>query len=245
MNNLSNQPLKCLLLPGLHGTNELYDPLIRELEKLSSKEDIVLDIRALNYPLNINQQYQTLTDWIQQEIDFDKIEVPLLVIAESFSTPIALLLAEAHPDKICAVILASGFCASPLNINFALLPLRPLFMIPPPRVALKHFLLDEDATKEELKKLREMIHAVPSKILSQRLHSVLTLKETNLPVIPNMPLLLLQAQHDALISWNIQNQLESHLPHAETHWIDSPHLLFQFKPQLAAKHIVEFISNLN
>ncbi len=249
MNDSSIQPtqsIDCLLLPGLHGTADLYAALIRHLNKRSAKKGLTFNYNALTYPQNIKQKYGSLVKWIQQEINIDSIETPkLLIIAESFSAPIALRLADANPDKVSAVVIAAGFCASPVNMTFGLLPLRPLFMVSPPRAALKHFLLGENVKKKKLNKLRSLLNSIPSKILSQRLRSVLTLEEANLPAISDTPLLLLQAQHDALIPWDIQNQLESHLPHAETRWFDSPHLLFQSRPKAAAKQIVKFISQLD
>jgi len=246
MNDLLNQQTKtidCLLLPGLHGTDELYADLISHLNKYSAKKDLQLNLNALNYPLNIKQRYGSLIEWIQQEINIDSIQSPIVIIAESFSAPMALRIANNHPDKIKAVVIAAGFCASPVNMAFALLPLRPLFIMSPPRAALKHFLLEENTSKEKVNKLRIIMNSIPAKILAQRLRAVLTLEEANLPIISDTPLLLLQAQHDALLPWDIQNQLESHLPHGETHWVDSPHLLLQSRPKIAAKQILKFISN--
>ncbi len=242
---MTNQPIDCILLPGLHGTEELYTPLIKALDKLVTQKELVLNFKTVTYPINIKQSYESLTEWVSQELDFNNSkQEKIVIIAESFSTPISLYLADLYPEKVSAVIVASGFCASPVNMSFALLPLRPLFILSPPRAALRHFLLGDDATKEKLNELRATLNSIPSKMLSQRLRSVLTLEETNIPSIPKTPLLLLQAQNDGLIPWEDQNQLESHLPHSETHWIDSPHLLFQSRPKIAAKHIIEFISNL-
>jgi len=240
-----NQSLDCLLLPGLHGTGDLYAPLIKELEKRAAKKNVELNLKALSYPTNIKQRYHSLIEWLEQEIDFEDSDRKIVIIAESFSSPIALRLADAYPEKVSGVVIASGFCASPVNMSFALLPLRPLFMLSPPRAALRHFLLGDDATKEKLNELRAILNSIPSKILSQRLRNVLSLEEAKLPSIPETSLLLLQAQQDGLIPWEVQNQLESHLPHSETHWIDSPHLLFQTRPKLSAKHIVEFITHLD
>lgn len=227
-------PHTAILLPGLHGSDKLYSELITQLGIKDSAQSIC-------YPEDIAQSYSSLYQWLTIHVDFTS---PKIIIAESFSTPLALRLAANFPDTVRAVICAGGFCSSPISTAFALLPLRPLFMLKPPLMAIQHFLLGEEASEDSVKALQAILHGVPSHIISQRIRSVLALNAADTANIGNTPALLLQAQDDNIIPWETQNQLENHLPSAEVHWLDSPHLLFQTHPKKSAKIIQTFLASI-
>ncbi len=223
-----------ILLPGLHGSDVLYGDLVSQL-------DIASSAQCISYPEDIEQSYSELYTWLTIQVDFSS---PKVIIAESFSTPLALQIAANFPDQIKAVIIAGGFCSTPISSAVALLPLRPLFMLKPPLMAIQHFLLDRESDEKLLKKVQSVIHRVPTHILNQRIRSILALDPADTPSINDTPTLLLQAQNDKLVRWEVQNQLENHLPHAEVHWLDSPHLLFQSHPKQAANLINRFLEKV-
>lgn len=233
---------KLIFLPGLHGTAELFDDLTEQLTLLG----VSFQPTLISYPLDFEQSYENILQWLCSHLELDKksSDSKAIIIAESFSTPLALRLADVFPQQISAVVIGGGFCASPANPGLALLPLRPLLMITPPRSAVRHYLVGAESTSELVDQVRSVIKKVSSNILTQRISSTLTLEEEQTPTIADTPVLLLQAQHDALIPWEIQNQLEQHLPHAQTHWLDSPHLIFQTHPDICASYIVEFLTTL-
>ena len=244
MNNQNQSAIECILLPGMHGTADLFSPLIEALENFSSRANnsIKLQHHALSYPIDIEQSYPNLLEWLEKTVD---LSTEKIIVAESFSTPLALRLAANHPDQIKAVVICAGFCASSASPSLALLPLRPLFMVSPPRAAVTHFLLGSDTSRDQVDLIRDNIKKIPAKPLSQRVRTILSLEESDTPVIPNTPVLLLQAQNDAVIPWEHQNQLEGHLPHSVTHWVDSPHLILQTNPQECAEHILQFLTQLD
>ncbi len=231
-----------MFLPGLHGTDELYDGLIDQLNLL----EVSFHPTLISYPADLKQSYKKLFKWLCSHLALDQKNVgyQTVIIAESFSTPLALKLADKFTPQVKAVIIGGGFCASPTNPGFALLPLRPLFMIAPPRSAVRHFLTGAESSPELVDKVRSAVKKVSSKTLTQRISSILTLEEEQTPTIPKIPVLLLQAEHDAIIPWEIQNQLEQHLPHAVSHWLDSPHLIFQAQPETCASHIITFLGKI-
>jgi len=233
-----------IFLPGLHGTDQLFEDLIEQLNLLEGS----LQTTLINYPPDLKQSYKNLFDWLYTHLALDQKNVTdeanIVIIAESFSTPLALKLADKFPQQVKAVIIGGGFCASPANSSFALLPLRPLFMIAPPRSAVRHFLTGPESSPELVGKVRSAVKVISSRNLSQRIRSILTLEEEQTPTIPKTPALLLQAEHDAIIPWEAQNQLENHLSHAECHWLESPHLIFQAQPETCASRIVEFLGKI-
>ena len=239
-------PVILTFLPGLHGTAELYGGIKERLPHHFQSEYI-------NIPSSGKQDYRTLTDWLDKKLtddshDLDKIQQKRIIIAESFSGPLALRWAAKNPDKVAGVILVASFCETPLNPGIsllALLPLRPLFMVKPPTKALRHFLIGDDASDEEVTRLRAVVQTIPSATLTKRVRAILELMERDSPSLPNVPMMFLQAQTDNLIPWDAQQKLESCYPNARTHWIESPHLMLQRHPQQSLKLILEFVSDIN
>lgn len=223
-------------LPGLHGTDDLYDGLCSALPSSATKETI-------NLPQKGKQNYRALNDWLGQKLD-DQPSKPRVLVAESFSGPLALHYASKHPDQIAAVILGASFCDAPLNPGIALLPLRPLFMVKPPKKALSYFLAGDEATDAKLASLRSVIQQIPSGTLSKRIRAVLELDSAEAPTLTDLPILILQADQDNLIPWEAQQRLESRYPHAKVNWINSPHLIFQSHPNQCMKIMLEFIDSL-
>ncbi|MGJ8655123.1 MAG: alpha/beta fold hydrolase [Akkermansiaceae bacterium] len=243
--NTRKNNINLVFLPGLHGTAELFDNLVSRIQRLEINLEVSFQTTLISYPTDLKQSYAKLFKWLCSDLSLDKTTgQQTVIIAESFSTPLALKLANKFPKAIHAVIIGGGFCASPANPGFALLPIRPLFLIAPPRTAVRHFLTGTNSSSELVTKVRSAVKHIPAKTLSQRTRSILTLEEEQTPTIINTPVLLLQAEHDALIPWEVQNQLEQHLPHATSHWIDSPHLIFQAHPQSCAQLIVKFLGSL-
>jgi pimeloyl-[acyl-carrier protein] methyl ester esterase len=231
--------LHLIFLPGLHGTSELFDHLVEQLKLQVGSFQSTL----ISYPTDRKQSYKKLFKWLCTELALDQnsSDRKTVIIAESFSTPLALRLADKFPQQINALVIGGGFCSSPANPAFSLFPLRLLFMLVPPPSAVRHFLTGPESSSELVDKVRATIKNVSSKILSQRIRSVLTLEEEKTPIAPDTPILLLQAEHDAIISWETQNQLEQHLPHAQSHWLNSPHLIMQVHPEICASSIAEFL----
>lgn len=219
------------LLPGLHGTSELYEPLVQLLHEQ--------EVECISYPHDRPQSYELLTEWLSHHIDWSK---PRILIAESFSGPLALMMTAEFPYSVQALVLAASFCASPSNPNLALLPLRPLMMLRPPKAAIRHFLIGSAASDTETKQLQDLVSTIPSKVMSERIRSILSLESADCPNLKDTPMLILQASEDNVIPWEAQNQLCMHYEHAVTHWIDSPHLILQVCPLECHSLISQFIS---
>lgn len=220
-------------LPGLHGTDKLFSAITKVIPSNVATELIEL-------PASGKQDYSTLTQWLDQQLPGSPKR---LLIAESFSGPLAIRLAALRPEQISGIVLCASFCDAPLNPGIAMLPLRPLFMVKPPNSALRHFLLGSDASDIELTELRKVIQAISSGTLVKRVRTILNLEESDNPPIDKIPMLILQAQSDNLVPWEAQSRLISSYPKASVHWIESPHLILQREPQQCVTRIQQFIEN--
>ena len=101
-------------------------------------------------------------------------EAPYAIVAESFSGPLALWLAQRAPISPRAVVLVASFVRSPRAFPSWLRGLlRPgLFAVPPPRPLLRRWTLGEDAGAEAVSELREVLAAVRPAVLASRLREV-------------------------------------------------------------------------
>jgi len=92
-----------LVLPGLDGTDVFFRPFLEALP--ASVQASFVDL-----PADGAYRYEELVDVVRRRIaDMP----PLYVFASSFSGPLAIMLAEAEPQKVRGLILAATFVRSP------------------------------------------------------------------------------------------------------------------------------------
>ncbi|MEI6654008.1 MAG: alpha/beta hydrolase [Verrucomicrobiota bacterium] len=221
-----------VMLPGLDGTAHLYQQaLALEWEGMR--------VTAMPLPGHGPQGYDALTSALAPTLP----QGDLVLLAESFSTPLAMLLAAREAARIKALVLVCGFCANPQPSGLGWLPLQPLLSLRPPVFLLKQFLTGDDAPQTLLDVLGEALRQVPAATLAERVRVVLALREADCPALGDLPVLLLQARHDRVIPWDAQSQLERHFPEATCHWVDGPHLLLQTRSQECRDVIVGFLAD--
>ncbi|MEI7956328.1 MAG: alpha/beta hydrolase [Verrucomicrobiota bacterium] len=205
-----------VMLPGLHGTVRLYEPAL-------AMDWGGMKAVAMALPSHGAQDYVSLAKGLSPTLPAGD----LVLLAESFSTPLAMLLAAKGLPRVKALVLVSGFCSSPQPGGIGWLPLQPIFSLTPPVFLLKQFLTGEDASPDLLAALTATADRAPAATLAERVRVVLALREEECPDLGGLPVLLLQARQDRVIPWDAQSQLERHFPEAVCHWIDGPHLLMQ------------------
>lgn len=101
---MTGKPVRLVLLPGLHGTAELFAPL---LEILPSHIRPV----PVSYPASLQtfEHYVRFASTIAEaEADADTV-----LLAESFSGPIGLALLENPPANVVALVLVATFAEAP------------------------------------------------------------------------------------------------------------------------------------
>ena len=235
--SLSSENYLWTFLPGLHGTDDLYG-------ELASCLPDGVETELINLPTKGKQDYKTLTCWLKRHLD-DSSARKRVLVAESFSGPLALAYAASQPEGVAAIVLGASFCEAPHNPGIALLPLRPLFMIKPPRKALEHFLIGSDASGEKVRELGNTISTISASTLTKRVRAVLELEEADAPSLPDIPMLILQAKDDNLIPWEAQQRLELRYPDAHVHWIPAPHLIFQRHPEVCMEKMQDFTRSID
>ena len=212
-----------ILLPGLHGTDELWPPLLSLIPP-----DLPRII--VSYPTDQILSRNELLHLIEQTVPPDR---PLLLIAESFSGPLAVEFAARHPDRVLALVLGATFVTPPLptwlcrhaafiaqHFLSTLMHMRSLL---PDRIA--------DATVGRAS--RDALRNVRPAVVASRLRII---AETDCRhLLPNcrMPLLYLQAARDIVVPPRCFAQIQALCPHARLHQLQCSHMLFQRKPREA------------
>ena len=95
--------MKVVLLPGLDGTGRLFAPLLRALPGL---EPIVV-----SYPCREVLDVQGLLHVIEGALPTE----PYILVAESFSGPLAVRVAARRPLGLRGLVLVASFVRSPLG----------------------------------------------------------------------------------------------------------------------------------
>lgn len=220
-----------VLLPGLDGTGLLT-------EEFAAGDWKGLAVRVMPIPHQGPQDYPSLAKRIRADLP----PGPLILLGESFSSPLALLIAEQERQRVAALILAGGFCSSPVSPALSLIPVRPLFLIRPPATILRKFLAGHDAPKPLIQRISRAIRSVSSGVLTERVRVILALQEKDCPAPEGVPTLLLQARQDAMIPWETQSRLERHFVEPTVVWIDSPHLLLATRPGSCREAVLTFLA---
>jgi len=223
-----------VILPGLDGTGLLT-------EEFAAGDWKGLAVQVMPIPIEGPQDYPSLA----KRLAADLPPGPLILLGESFSSPLALLLAARERQRVIALVLAGGFCSSPVSPALSLIPVRPLFLIRPPTTILRKFLAGADASKALIQRMSQAIRSVSSGTLTERVRVILALQEKDCPAPEGVPTLLLQARQDAMISWETQSRLERHFVEPTVIWIDSPHLLLATRPEACREAVLGFLESRN
>lgn len=225
--------LDYILLPGMDGKADLLGPLMDALPEAPRKSvPHYLTDTVVNY------------DQLLSMLEFIVPEAPYLLIAESYSTPLAIRFAASHPSHLQGLVLCAGFASSPLRgwrRKVALITSRFLFRLQPSCSALESFLIGKGADLALLNQLQTSIAAVKPKVLAARLNEVLNCDVRGDLTKIGVPTLYIQAQNDRLIGPGSLSEILALKPDIVVEQIPGPHLLFQREPIKAAAAIERFV----
>ena len=229
---------KVVLLPGLDGTGALFGEFVKPLPR-TVEGTIVSD------PAGLELSYAELMPIIGAAAP---ITDPYVLLAESFSTPLAIQFAATRPPNLRGLILCAGFASSPAKglrrlAGQFLAPI--LFRLPLPGFAKSFWLVGPGAPPSLHHAIRAALSTVPPEVLFARLRAVLRCDARHELSRIEVPILLLQASGDRLVRASSAEEMLLSRPDATLKTIDGPHLLIQREPQKAAAAVMEFIDSLN
>jgi len=212
------------MLPGLDGTGSMSTPLLSALQAHG------MTTQAIALPAQGGQDYATLARWLWPQLP----RPPFILLAESFSGPLAVELAARQPAALRGLVLAATFARRPVPLPAAgAALLSPAWPVPPVAM-LARLLLGRWRTGEHMSMLRDALAQIPATTLRQRAAATLRVDVRALLPQIGVPTLCRQASHDRLLWPPSVAELQTLLPDARHMALDGPHLLLQACAEPAA-----------
>ena len=226
-----------VLLPGLDGTGMLFADLVAELPP-------TLRVNIARYPADRFLSYSELVSCVKEIIPSS----PFLLVAESFSTPLAAKLAATRTPNLVGLVMCAGFITNPVGAWSLLVSAlaRPLlFRLSPPRLVLEHFLIGASPPDVLEAGVRQALRLVNPDVLARRVRAVLDCDAREDLARTKVPMMYIQADSDRLVRADCFEEVQRLRPDTMLVSIPAPHLVFQRQPRKAAEVIVRFILDLS
>ncbi len=205
------------LLPGLHGTPDLYAPL------LATAPDWPHSTCA--YPADLSA---TANSIVQAIADSVPVGTPYVLVAESFSGPFAVKFAAQRPAGLTAIVLVNTFLRIPMRPFVACTALVPVWH---PWFLTRALLLNRVSNKEVVALCRRIIGDLSGSLIAARLRLLCTVDSRQAASSVAVPTLILRGTHDRLVWGQYSRVIARHLSHATVRQLPGPHLLLQSHPR--------------
>lgn len=220
-----------VLLPGLDGSGDFFEPLIEALPD-------GFDAIVVRYPGDQPLDYPGHVAFVNSQLPSGQ---PFVVVAESFSGPVAIMLAEKYPPGLLGVVLCATFAVNPhpaLHGLRGLIPVLPVHSFPMSFLA--WLLLRDEANPAWASRIKAALRRSSAAAIRARLASVLAVNV--LPALGRIeaPMLYLQSSHDLMVPASSLRRIQETARSIEVRRIDGPHFLLQTRPVECADAIVSF-----
>ncbi len=223
-----------ILLPGLDGSGLFFEGFRRLLPSSISSQ-------IISYPRDEELSYANIVDHIYEQLPRDR---DYIILAESFSGPVAIEIATLAPLKLKGLVLVSSFCFSPLSPLRKILATKLLFLMnfsAPPKLI--NWLLCNDLNIDLSTRVARVVDALPTEVLKQRILSALHVDLRGALDDMEVPLLILKAKDDRLLDGSTSYTMKRYYTQAEIEEVEGPHFLLQCNPEGCLKVMNKFFSN--
>jgi pimeloyl-[acyl-carrier protein] methyl ester esterase len=236
MNPLSGQTI--VFLPGLDGTGISFEPLGKLLPA-------GVTVEVITYPPGELLSFEETVCCAMDQIKNDR---EAIVIAESFSGPVAAALVGSGRLKAKCVIFSTTFARSPRPLLLKLLaclPLELIITLPLPRFLLRHIIAGGEGTADIFMDLAQRIRAiVPAKTLVHRLKVVDDVDIRGLLAKIQIPCLYLQSASDKTVPARCLHDFAAALANLQVARIRGPHFILQAQPGECLAAIEDFLARV-
>jgi pimeloyl-[acyl-carrier protein] methyl ester esterase len=225
-----------ILLPGMDGTGLLFQPLLQALGDRYSASVVA-------YPATEPRSYEELELLILERLPTHE---NFVIIAESFSGPLALRIAARRPPRLRGIVLCATFVSNPLRI----LPLwlapavRPWMFRLSPKWLQSRVLLGQRAPAELRSLFARAQAAVSPEVFACRTRAILSVDVARELAGCRYPILYLQGRRDRIVAAHNLRLIRTLNPDVAVGEVDAPHLVLQAAPVDSVRHISAFIAAL-
>ncbi len=214
----------------------LFQPLIEAVPS-------TLPVTVVSFPNSVPASYEQLLPTVEAAVPSHE---PFVLLGESFSGPLALLMAARRPTGLAGVILCASFISNPTFLPRAAGRLAGawLFRLTPAFVQAKALLGGYSSAR--LRSLLAQAHRqVAPEVMAQRIGSVLNVDVSSELAACPVPVAYLRGLHDHVVPARNLKQVSACSPGVRVYPIPAPHLVLQVQPQAAAEAISDFVSKLD
>jgi pimeloyl-ACP methyl ester carboxylesterase len=221
---------RIVVLPGMHGTTNLLEDFAAAAPSDVRVELVALPTERFDY-LALASLFATTLG----------IGPDTVLVAESFSGPLAILLAERV--GAAALILCNTFARAPYPSALRALPLSLFARIPPPPSLVRHFAVGPDAPAQLVRQVRATIAAVPSGLLAFRTRCVLTVDVSAELARCAMPILYVRGTEDRLVrDKSVEEIVAAASAPVSVARIPGPHLILSTSPREVWRSVGDFLA---
>ncbi len=229
------KPPHIVLLPGLDGTGRLFEPLFPYIGDLPEHQVVSYQ----NTPQNLDE----IAGDVEACLPKDR---PVLLIAESFSSLVALRLLERGKLQMAGILFFAGFARAPcpLLINIArFVPPLLIKVFAGNRFFAKLFFLTNKMPLNVLNLYLDVVRGIPADVFKIRLRILHEAKKP--PALKTkVPFGLLRVRNDLLVSNRATEDLSALCDDLFLREADGTHFFMQTRPEESALMIREFLQKI-
>ena len=218
--------MQLVCLPGMHGTDELFEPLLGQLQRLG------ISTQTLSLPADLPQSLERLADYVVARLP----DAPCVLLAESFSGCLLPTIAKKSIPNIAGYIFVASFIRCPLPLLVSIVAHLPSSLLHnnwlARRVLAALFL--NGAGPSDLERCGAVIKQLAPTILQARLKLLMSLRPS--PDLASAPSVYLRAANDRVVNPRHAREV-GRLFAATQLTLPGPHFLLQTKPMEAADKI--------
>lgn len=163
-----------------------------------------------------------------------------VLIAESFSGPLAVTLASRYPESVACLVLVASFATSPVPRIAHCVPWRLVSRLPIPSFVARRYLLGRDCDRTLVADLQSAVRSVSADVLSGRLRQVMHCDVSEQLREIACPILYLRPSDDALVPRRCVDAVSHLRPDAEIRTLEGSHLILQTQPKQSWQTIADF-----
>jgi pimeloyl-ACP methyl ester carboxylesterase len=231
MMHVSGLPV-LVLLPGLDGTGKLFGEFVRQL---GTRVDSLIVAYPKDRPLGYEELETLVLDALPRH-------GPFVLLGESFSGPIAIRIAARSPEGLAGIILCASFAKNPFpwlgwaRPLAARLPLKSL-----PRWLRAPLMWGSASPQAAPARVQRAMAGVSPAVIRRRIAALLAVDATAVLGLIRIPVLVLRARQDRVISRAATRRILTALPGAQLIEIDGPHLLLQTRAAECVTAVLGFL----
>lgn len=222
------ETITTLVLPGLDGTDLLLD----RFQRLAPPD---YEVTVLALPDDSTAGYSELCDHFSETV---ASAGKCVLIGESFSGPLAVLLAQRHPNVVIHLVLVATFVVSPVPFVARWIPWPLFFRFPLPSFAARRFMLGP-ADGSLVNLLQRAVSTVSPRTLTRRMRAVIKVDVSDQFRQLTCPVTCICPTNDALVSERCLTTMSELREDVILKRIEGPHLILQTQPEQAWKHVVD------